>query len=349
MNPQPEASDVVIALATAALLVACAMAMLLQVAIAIAWMCCHRRDGVEDRAEARWGRIFTRAGVGVDLVARWKVRRREAPVVLEKWIRRRDSVTDGRTLDAVARHVGLHAHAHRLARRRRGRAHMAGVVALGWLGQRHDVELLERIVRRGREPMASVALASLVRLDAPPAFPIIRRWLQRGTQPLPAVVGAALLQAPKGALATLVRHEAKTHANQMPGLLRIIGLRRDAEGLMAVRGVLVDPQAPAEALAAALHALAEIGRPSDVVYASRLLSHPNWAVRVRAVHAVARLGGRASTYRLARLLDDPDPWVRRRAAEAVVADPTAAVDTGALSERARLAFEEALTRREVAA
>jgi hypothetical protein len=48
-------------------------------------------------------------------------------------------------------------------------------------------------------------------------------------------------------------------------------------------------------------------------------------------------------------LDDPDPWVRRRAAEAVVADPTAAVDTSGLSERARLAYEEALTKREVAA
>jgi hypothetical protein len=226
---------------------------------------------------------------------------------------------------------------------------MAGVVALGWLGQHEDVELLERIVRRGREPMASAALASLVRLDAPPAFPIIRRWLRQGAQPLPAVVSTALVQAPKGALADLVRQEAKTHASEMPGLLRIIGLRRDADGLMAVRGVLVDPNAPVEPLAAALHALSEIGRPSDVVYASRLLSHSSWAVRVRAVHTVARLGGRASTYRLARLLDDPDPWVRRRAAEAVVADPTAAVDTSALSERARLAYEEALTKSEVAA
>jgi HEAT repeat protein len=226
---------------------------------------------------------------------------------------------------------------------------MAGVVALGWLGQQEDIELLERIARRGREPMASAALASLVRLDAPPAFPIIRRWLRRGAQPLPAVVGTALLQAPRGALADLVRHEAKTHANEMPGLLRIIGLRRDGEGLMAVRGVLVDPEAPVEALAAGLHALSEIGRPSDVVYASRLLSHPNWAVRVRAVHAVARLGGRACTYRLARLLDDADPWVRRRAAEAVTADPTVKVDTSVLSERAQLAFEEALTKREVAA
>jgi hypothetical protein len=336
-------------MATAALLVACAMAILLHVAVAIAWLTRQRRDQVENRAEARWGRFFTRAAAGIDLAAPWKVRRREAAVVLEKWIRRRDSVIDGRILDEVARHIGLQAHAHRLARRQRGRAHMAGAVALGWLGQQKDIELLERIARRGREPMASAALASLVRLDAPAAFPIIRRWLRRGAQPLPAVVGTALLQVPGGALASLVRHEAKTHANEMPGLLRIIGLRRDGEGLMAVRGVLVDPEAPVEALTAGLHALSEIGRPSDVVYASRLLTHPDWAVRVRAVHTVTRLGGRASTYRLVRLLDDSDPWVRRRAAEAVAGDPTAEVNTSALSERARLAFEEALTRRDVAA
>jgi hypothetical protein len=193
--------------------------------------------------------------------------------------------------------------------------------------------------------MATAALASLVRLDAPAAFPMIRHWLRGGSQPLPAVVSAALVQVPRGALAGLVRHEAKTHATEMPGLLRIIGLRRDADGLLAVRGALVHADAPVEALAAGLHALTEIGRPS----ASRLLSHPHWAVRVRAVHTVARLGGRAYTPRLVRLLDDPDPWVRQRSAEAVVTDPTAKVDTSLLSERAQLAFEEALTRREVAA
>ena len=226
---------------------------------------------------------------------------------------------------------------------------MAGVVALGWLGEDDDVELLERIVCFGREPMASAALASLVRLDTPVAFPLMRRWLRGSAQPLPAVVSAALVQVPRGALAALIRHEAKARATEMPGLLRIIGLRRDADGLIAVRGVLVDANAPAEALAAGLHALSDIGRPSDVVFASRLLAHPDWAVRVRAVHAVARLGGWAYTPRLARLLDDPDPWVRRRVAEAVVADPAASIDTSQLSERGQLAFAEALTRREVAA
>jgi hypothetical protein len=326
------------------------MAVLLYVAVGIVWLRRRRREYIENRAEGRWGHLFTRAAAGVDLAAPWKVRRREAAIVLEQWIRRRDSVTAAGALDDVARHTGLRAHAHRLVRRRRGgRAHMAGVVALGWLGQQEDIELLERIARRGREPMASAALASLVRLDAPTAFPMLRRWLLRGAQPLPAVVSAALVQAPRGALAGLVRHEAKTHATEMPGLLRIIGLRRDADGLIAVRGVLVHPDAPIEALAAGLHALSEIGRPSDVVFASRLLSHPSWAVRVRAVHTVARLGGRSFTPRLARLLDDPDPWVRRRSAEAVAADPTATVDTSLLSERAQLAFEEALTRRELAA
>jgi hypothetical protein len=313
------------------------------------WIRRQRRDRLEARAEAGWGRFFTRAAAGVELNAPWKVTRRDAPVVLEKWIRRRDSVTTSGALDVVARHVGLDAHARRLARRRRGRAHMAGVVALGWLGHDEDVELLERIARRNREPMASAALASLVRLDAPTAFPIMRRWLRRGAQPLPAVVSAALVQVQRGSLAALIRHEAKTHSTDMPGLLRIIGLRRDADGLVAVRGALVDPDAPEEALAAGLHALSDIGRPSDVVFASRLLAHPNWAVRVRAVHAVARLGGQAYTRRLVRLLDDPDPWVRRRVAEAVVADPSANIDTRALSERGQLAFEEALTRREVAA
>jgi hypothetical protein len=325
------------------------MVVLLYVAVGIVWLRRRRREHVENRAEGRWGHLFTRAAAGVDLVAPWKVRRREAAIVLEQWIRRRDSVTSAGALDEVARHTGLRAHAHRLARRRRGRAHMAGVVALGWLGHEEDIELLECIARRGREPMASASLASLVRLDAPAAFPMIRRWLLRGAQPLPAIVSSALVQAPRGALAGLVRHEAKTHSAEMPGLLRIIGLRRDADGLMAVRGVLVHPDAPIEALAAGLHALSEIGRPSDVVFASRLLVHPNWAVRVRAVHTVARLGGRAYTPKLARLLDDPDPWVRRRSAEAVVADPTATVDTSLLSERAQLAFEEALTRRAVAA
>lgn len=349
MNTQPGGSDVAIAVATAVLLVACALAVLLHVAVAIVWTRRRHREHVEQRAEEGWGRFFTRAAAGVDLTAPWKVQRRQAAVVLEKWIRRRDSVTVGGTLDAVARHIGLHAHAIRFARRRRGRAQMAGVVALGWLGEQDDVELLERIARSGREPMASAALASLVRLDAPEAFPVIQDWLRRGTQPLPAVVSAALVQTQRGVLAGMIRDEARTHSMERPGLLRIIGLRRDADGLLAVREALVHPDASADALAAGLHALSEIGRPSDVVFASRLLAHPDWAVRVRAVHTVARLGGRAYTPRLAHLLDDPDPWVRRRTAEAVAGDPTATIDTSLLSERAQLAFEEAVTRREIAA
>jgi hypothetical protein len=349
MPIEPSAGDVVIAVAGAALLVACSVALVLHVAVALAAARLHVRTHREQRAAHRWGRAMARATVYEDAPHPRRVGRLEAPIVLEQWIALRDAVVDGRGLVQLARGVGLADAARRLVRRGSGRAHLVGVVALGWLGDESDGAALERIARRSAEPVATAALASLVRLDVAAAFPPLRRRLRRGAQPLPVLVTAALMQARGGVLQALVRNEAKARPIELPGLLRVIALRRDAEGLPAVRAALLHRDVDAESLAAALYAIAEIGGPSDVVFAARLLHHHSWTVRVRAIHAVARLGGSAYTARIASLLEDDDPWVRRRAAEAVVRDPHVRVDTAALSAPAQMAYAEAITCREVAA
>jgi HEAT repeat protein len=347
---QPSAGELVVAFAGAALLVACCVALVLHVAVAIAAIRLHLRGSRERRADARWHAALSRAATGEWMPNPIRVRRIEAASVLELWIARRDAVVDGRGLVALASSSGLIDAARRLARTRRtDRSQIAAVIALGWFGERRDVRLLERMVRRGREPLATAALASLLRLDVADAYPALRTRLRRGAQPLPVLLTTALIQARGTAVARLLRDEAETRGVELPGLLRILALQRDADGVAAVRAALVHPDADAEVLAAALYALAEIGRPTDVRFATRLLRHEDWTVRVRAVHAVARLGGRAYTGRVVRLLDDVDPWVRRRAAEVVVRDPQSRVDTAQLSERAQLAYAEALTRFETAA
>lgn len=355
MEVTPTPDDVVVAIATAALLTACALAIALHLAVAVVWIRRRVRARQAQRATDRWQLVIARAAVGQDeLPARDEkypraVRRSEALVVLELWVRHRDAVIDGSRLAALADASGLATHARRFAHRRGGRTQMAGVVALGWMGDSEDATCLERIAYRGREPIATAALASLIRLDAAVAVPLLRARLRPGPHPVPALVASALVQAKHGLVARLVRDEAAARASELPGLLRILALRRDGDGLAAVRAVLERADATSDALTAALYALAEIGRPRDVTSAVHLLHHDDWAVRVRAIHAVSRLGGREYTPVIAGLLEDGDPWVRRRAAEVVVGDPTAAVDTSALSEPARLAFEEALTYQAIAA
>jgi HEAT repeats len=349
MGTEASVSDVVLAFATALLIVIAVLVVLTVAAVFVALAVRTLLRDRDERVRAQWRRPLALAAAGIPVPDPPRARRRDRVVALELWIRHRDAVSMSGELANFAERTGLRSHARRLARRRHGRAHMAGVVALGWLGGDEDVELLECIARRGREPMATAALASLVRLDEPAAFPLIRRRLRAGAQPLAPVVATALVQAPRQALARLMCSQATQHYAELPGLLRIIGLRRDSDGLAAVRAALTDPTTPMEALAGALYALTEIGEPSHVRLALSQLRHEHWAVRVRAIQAVARLGGRSYTELLVGLLDDDDSWVRRRVAEAVAGDDTAEIHLLDVSDRGRLALEEAFIAREVVA
>lgn len=305
------------------------------------------------RVERIWGEALNCAAAGLDLPACPPLRRGDAAVVLEAWLRRRSVVRDGSELARLAHRTGLADAALRLLRRGRGRARVTAAAACGHLGLERAEARLTRLVQRGQDPIATAALAALIRLDAPVAVPLLARRLRPGPQPLPSAVTAALVEARLNRISVRLREEAAAALATGPGLLRLLALRREPRAREVARATLTEPGAEPEALAAALFALAETGTPGDAAVVRPLLTHASVAVRVRATHAFARLGGVAARAELVTLLDDPDPWVRRRAAEAIAElDPTLFDDLDLRveqwSDRAREALAEALTLRGLA-
>lgn len=325
-------------------LVLVAVALVAVALVAIVGLAAARRvdERRERRVEQEVAPVLRRAIAGTLPPAPVPVGRALAPHALAAWLRRREALVGGDDLVAAGHLLGLPVQARRLLATGAGRDRVTAALALGHLGDRRDVPALLAAARRGREPLATAALTALVWLDAPAAVPVLASRLRPGPQPLPPAVAAALVLVHEGRVSAAVRRDAVEHAVERPGLLRLLGLRRDRAALAAVRSVLAGDAAPTEAIAAALHALGDLGAADDAELAARHVDHASWIVRVRATHALARLGGRRYADRFVALLDDPDPWVRRRAAEALAADPRTTVDASRLSPRGRLALTEAV-------
>ena len=295
----------------------------LLVAIAAMRVRLLRRLERERRVAALWNPLLAQWASGVREPLP-PLRRRDAESFLLLWCRAQESLRGEAQahLREMARRLGVEAWTARLLRSRRIDRRLLALVTLGHLRLRDHAPWLHTLISSAPPVVSITAARALMRIDANICVPpLLRATARRDDWPLaavgsilrecdPQVVGPTLAAAIRSAL-------GKDDAGGVARLLRLHFVAH-AEALRdAVLEVIATAVAP-EALAAALAALRH---PQDVGHARRLLTHPEWFVRVAAARAIGRFGDQEDVARLAAALADRSWWVRYRAAQALCSIP----------------------------
>ena len=178
---------------------------------------------------------------------------------------------------------------------------------------------LAGLVAAGPAPLDRVAARALVALDAwraahavIPALIRQGRWARHLVEDLVEAGAADALDA----YATLLGTVAE---DVIPGLALLIDRCNDARAAPAVRARLGDPATrDADAVAALLNSLGEIGDASDQRLVRAFIAHDSWVVRMRAAQALGQCGDRGDAAALEVLLGDSNWYTRYHAARAIL-------------------------------
>lgn len=181
---------------------------------------------------------------------------------------------------------------------------------------------LTRLVAAGPAPLDRVAARALVALDARraahaiiPALIRQGRWARHLVEDLVEAGAADALDAYAALLGTVAE-------DVIPGLALLLDRCNDARAVPAVRARLSDPATQdADAVAALLNTLGEIGGATERRLVRAFIAHDSWVVRMRAAQALGQCGDDADADILEILLGDANWYTRYHAARAMLRLP----------------------------
>jgi hypothetical protein len=280
------------------------------------------RTSQRKRLEQQWLPILVAEGAEVPGVLP-TLEGRDVIPFLTLWNQLQESFTGDitRRLNEVARRAGVDLEARKMLDHR-GLAHrLLAVSTLGHLGDQHDHDSWDALVRLTSDTDGLLSLAAaraLTRIDAEAALPVILPhlsdrddWSRNYVLAMLTDLGADIVSRPLTAAAVQLPIE-KAHR-----LLQYFSVTHIADAMPVVRAIIARTS-DVECLAACLRVFADV---ADLDTVREYLRHPSWQVRVQAVNVLARLGRTDDYPILLPLLSDREWWVRYRAAKALCSLP----------------------------
>lgn len=286
----------------------------------------RRRNSVrtkrEDRIERLWLPILVAESADVpDSLP--SLGRRDVIPFLTLWNQLQESFTGDITgrLNEIARRAGMDVTARRMLERRSLPQRLLAVSTLGHLGDRHDQDSWNALVRltADRDGLLSLAAArALTRIDAASAVPVILPhlserddWSRNYVLAMLMDLGADVISKP---LTEAALHVPDDRAQR---LLQYFSVAQVADAAPVLRALIARTN-DVECIAACLRVFADV---DDLDTVREYLHHGSWQVRVQAVNVLGRLGAAHDYALLLPLLSDSEWWVRYRTAKALCSLP----------------------------
>jgi len=221
-------------------------------------------------------------------------------------------------LNALARHVELHAHAFHFLKSLSTPKRLLAIVTLGNLREPSVWDELAAIAAADDSLIALAASHSLVLIDADKAVQLLLPLLCERTDWFPVRSLSLLREAGPDAVSAPIEKAAQNASwRSLPRLIRFLETAHQETASRVIHRVLSGTRNEA----IILQALRQVIDAKDINKIRRYLSHPSWPVRVQAASALGRLGTKGDEKLLIGLLDDPQWWVRYRAARALAQLP----------------------------
>ena len=276
----------------------------------------------EDRVERLWLPILVADSADLpDSLPR--LDRRDLIPFLTLWNQLQESFTGDITgrLNEIALRAGLDVKARRMLERGSLPQRLLAVSTLGHLGDRHDHDSWNALVRltADRDGLLSLAAArALTRIDAASALPVILPHLSERDDWSRNYVLAMLTDLGADVVSrSLTEAALRVPDNRAQRLLQYFSVAHVADAAPVLR-TLIARTNDVECLAACLRVFADV---DDLDTVREYLHHDSWQVRVQAVNVLGRLGSSHDYAVLLPLLSDSEWWVRYRAAKALCSLP----------------------------